>query len=292
MNGIRPRAFPSSSHIDRETDALIARDLWYTPPGATVPVLRGVSLALRPGEHVALLGHNGSGKTTLARHLNGQTLPRCGSVTVDGLSTAEPHQQPAIRRIVGRLFQNPDHQIVGASVEEDLLWGMPRDIDPADARRRAREALALVDLVGIEGRPTWRLSGGQKQRLALAGVLARGAHYLVCDEPTAQLDGRSREEVAAALLACVERGIGLLWITHRLEEAILAQRIVLLQGGMVVLDAPPAEALRQHPALCEALPSTVALAERLRAEGIGVPALPRSPEELAAALAAALEAAP
>ena len=292
MNGSQSRAGLHASRLEYKAKGLVAQDLWYTPPGASAPVLRGVSLVLRPGEHVALLGHNGSGKTTLARHLNGQALPQRGHVTVDGLSTADPHQQPAIRRIVGRLFQNPDHQIVGASVEEDLLWGMPRGLDPAEARRRAHAALELVDLAGTEGRPTWRLSGGQKQRLALAGVLARGARYLVCDEPTAQLDGRSREEVAAALLACVERGIALLWITHRLEEAILARRIVLLQAGAVVLDAPPEAALTRYPALRAALPATVALAERLRAAGLSVPALPRSPDELAAALVTALETAP
>lgn len=260
--------------------------LWHTPPGAAQPALASVSLALRPGEYVALLGHNGSGKSTLARHLNGQLVPQQGSVTVDGLNTADAAALPAIRRTIGRIFQNPDHQIVGASVEEDVLWGTPRGLDPAEAHRRMRDALAAVGLAGCEDRPTWRLSGGQKQRLALAGVLARGSRYLVCDEPTAMLDGRSREDVAEVLLACRDRAIGLLWITHRLDEALGADRIVLLRAGRVVADGSPAQVLSATPDLAALLPATAALATRLAAQGLPVDPLPAAPEVLAADLAA------
>jgi energy-coupling factor transport system ATP-binding protein len=283
----RPRAQVQDATTD--TDTLSVRDLWHTPPGAARAALAGVSLILRPGEHVALLGHNGSGKSTLARHLNGQQRPQRGSVFVDGLSTAELNSLPAIRRRVGRIFQNPDHQIVGASVEEDVLWGMPRGLDRAEARLRMAEALAAVGLGDLADRPTWRLSGGQKQRLALAGVLARGSRYLICDEPTAMLDGHSREEVGAAMLDCARRGLGLLWITHRLEEALIADRVVLLRDGKVEIDAPPAEALARSDELRASLPATTMLAEQLIARGFDVPALPRSPEALAEALAGALE---
>jgi energy-coupling factor transport system ATP-binding protein len=246
-----------------------------------VPALRDVSLRLSPGEFVAVLGHNGSGKSTLARHLNGLLHPQAGSVTVDGLSTAVPSDLPAVRRRVGLIFQNPDHQIVGASVQEDVLWGMPAGIPPAEAYRRTAESLQAVGLQGYEGHATWRLSGGQKQRLALAGVLARGPHYLVCDEPTALLDGRSREEVQGLLLGCRQRGLGLFWITHRLEEALPADRILVLKAGKVIAMTTPRGLLASDESAALVLPPQVALARRLRAAGLDVDDLPPSIDALA-----------
>lgn len=293
MSLLRERATPPTAAAAplAHGDGIAAEGVWHTPDGATRPALAGVSLTLKPGEHVALLGHNGSGKSTLARHLNGQLVPQRGTVTVDGLPTADPAALPAIRRVVGRIFQNPDHQIVGASVEEDVLWGMPRGLDPVEARRRTAEALAAVGLGGCEERPTWRLSGGQKQRLALAGVLARGSRYLVCDEPTAMLDGRSREDVAEVLLACRARGLGLLWITHRLDETLNADRIVLLRAGRVAADGPPAQVLAAAPDLAALLPATAVLASRLARDGVAINPLPASPEALAGDLLAALDGA-
>ncbi len=273
---------PSSSGIDVD-------GLTYTPPGAGRPALRGVSLSLAPGEFVALLGHNGSGKSTLARHLNGLIAPQSGSVRVDGMATASSGDLPAIRRRVGLIFQNPDHQIVGASVLEDVLWGMPAGLDPSEGRKRSVEALAAVGLDGFEAHATWRLSGGQKQRLALAGVLARGPRYLVCDEPTALLDGASREEVKRLLLGCRERGLGLLWIAHRLEEALPADRLIVLKAGQIVAQGTPRELIGVHPEVVLSLPAPVALARRLRELGVDLDSLPTSTEALAAELTALLD---
>jgi energy-coupling factor transport system ATP-binding protein len=260
-------------HVDRIT---------YTPPGAEHPVLREVSLTLAPREFVAVLGHNGSGKSTLARHLNGLLTPQQGAVDVDGLSTACPDDLPLLRRRVGLIFQNPDHQIVGASVAEDVLWGMPAGISRGEALLRTDEALRAVGLDGYEAQATWRLSGGQKQRLALAGVLARGPHYLVCDEPTALLDGRSREEARRLLLGCRDRGIGLLWITHRLDEALLADRLLVLEAGVVVDSGTPRELIARRDEIAGSLPSLFELARVLREAGVPVDDLPRSPASLAA----------
>ncbi|HLZ71086.1 MAG TPA: ATP-binding cassette domain-containing protein [Dehalococcoidia bacterium] len=288
MRSIRRRLWPGKPQPPSSSGIQVA-GLSYTPPGAERPALSDVSLSLAPGEFVALLGHNGSGKSTLARHLNGLIAPQRGSVCADGLSTAEPRDLPAIRRRVGLIFQNPDHQIVGASVLEDVLWGMPAGLDPAEGRRRSLEALRSVGLEGFEAHATWRLSGGQKQRLALAGVLARGPHYLVCDEPTALLDGASREEAKRLLLGCRERGIGLLWITHRLEEALPADRLVVLKAGQIVAQGTPRELIGAHPEVVLSLPAPVALARRLRELGVDIDPLPTSTDALSAELVALLE---
>jgi energy-coupling factor transport system ATP-binding protein len=292
MFSLKRRLFGTASLPASHPEGIIVSRLTHTPAGVMRPALRDVSLRLAPGEFIALLGHNGSGKSTLARHLNGLIAPQAGRVCVDGMSTAAPADLPAIRRRVGLIFQNPDHQIVGASVLEDVLWGMPAGLDPAEGRRRSREALAAVGLEGFEAHATWRLSGGQKQRLALAGVLARGPRYLICDEPTALLDGASREEAKRLLLGCRDRGIGLLWITHRLEEALPADRLIVLKAGQIVAQGTPRELIGSHPEVLLTLPAPVALARRLRELGVDLDPLPASTEALAAELAALLERTP
>ncbi|HEY7293903.1 MAG TPA: ATP-binding cassette domain-containing protein [Dehalococcoidia bacterium] len=283
MRSIRRRLWPDAPPAP-PSSGIAVQELSYTPPGAQQPVLRGVSLNLAPGEFIALLGQNGSGKSTLARHLNGLIAPQSGRVSVDGLSTTSAADLPSIRRRVGLIFQNPDHQIVGASVLEDVLWGMPAGLDGVESRKRSTEALAAVGLTGFEAHATWRLSGGQKQRLALAGVLARGPQYLVCDEPTALLDGASREEVKRLLLGCRARGIGLLWITHRLEEALPADRLLVLRDGRVVADGTPRALIGSHPEVVLTLPAPVALARQLHDAGVDVDPLPTSTEGLASEL--------
>ena len=278
---VRTHGSVTSVFTARPLGGVRAESLTYTPPGAASPILRDVSLSLLPGEFVAVLGHNGSGKSTLARHLNGLLAAQSGSVTVDGLNAADPVALPQIRRRVGLIFQNPDHQIVGASVAEDVLWGMPAGLLPQEARIRMEEALRAVGLDGIQSQATWRLSGGQKQRLALAGVLARGPQYLVCDEPTALLDGRSRAEVGQLLIGCRDRGLGLLWITHRLDEALLADRLLVLQSGRIVASGPPGAVIAARPELAVELPPVAGLAAALRSAGLQVGEFPRSPQALA-----------
>lgn len=284
-----PAPPPSRLLIDDSSSGIHIVDITYSPPGTQTSILRGVSLALQPGEFVAVLGHNGSGKSTLARHINGLLLPEAGSIIVDGLSTANRVHLPAIRRRVGMIFQNPDHQIVGTSVAEDVLWGMPAHVPPSEARARLARVLAAVGLEGYEDQPTWRLSGGQKQRLALAGVLAREPRYLVCDEPTALLDGRSRAEARELLLDCHRRGLGLLWITHRIEEALLADRILILVEGTIAISGSTQELLARGTAHLPSPPPLVQAALRLRALGIELDPLPRSTHKLAVQLAALLD---
>lgn len=289
MLSLKRRLFGAKPEVAAPIAGIAVSGLSHTPAGAARPALRDLSMRLAPGEFVALLGHNGSGKSTLARHLNGLIAPQTGSVSVDGMTTAAPIDLPAIRRRVGLIFQNPDHQIVGASVLEDVLWGMPAGLDPEEGRRRSQEALAAVGLEAFAAHATWRLSGGQKQRLALAGVLARGPRYLVCDEPTALLDGASREEVKRLLLGCRNRGIGLLWITHRLEEALPADRLIVLKAGQIVAQGTPRDLIGAHPEVALTPPAPVALARRLRDLGVDLDPLPPSTEALAAELAGLLE---
>jgi energy-coupling factor transporter ATP-binding protein EcfA2 len=272
------------------TAGIRVSDLSFTPPGATHTTLREVSLELAPGEFVAVLGHNGSGKSTLARHLNGLIAPQSGSVLVDELDASRPSDRPALRRRVGLIFQNSEHQIVGASVAEDVYWGIGSELERDEATRRMLDALHAVGLDGYENQATWRLSGGQKQRLALAGVLVRGPRYLVCDEPTALLDGRSREEARELLLGCRDRGLGLLWITHRLDEALLADRLLVLESGAVAATGTPAAVLAGRPELAAAVPPLAELAARLRRAGVTVQELPRGADDLAGEVAAALAA--
>src|SRR5438105_534622 len=244
--------------------------LRYTPPGAKRHALDRVSLDLSPGELVAVLGHNGSGKSTLARHLNGLIRPQSGRVTVDELDASKAEDLPALRRRVGLIFQNPDHQIVGATVAEDVAWGVPGGLPPDELAGRIAAALAAVGLEDYAGQATWRLSGGQKQRLALAGVLARDPCYLVCDEVTALLDGRTREEVRDLLLGCRDRGLGLLWITHRLDEALLADRVLVLRQGSIIAGGVPGDVIAAVPELAAGLPPLTEVARRLRQAGLQV----------------------
>jgi len=214
------------------------RDVTFAYPGTEGPAaLSGVSLGLHPGELVVVLGRNGSGKSTLARLLNGLLLPDSGTVEVDGLSTSSADGIWEIRRTVGLVFQNPDNQIVGTLVEEDVAFGpenlgLPRD----ELRSRVDTALAAVGLTGLERREPHLLSGGQKQRLAIAGALALDPAYLVLDEPTAMLDPRGRADVLRVLANLRARGTGIMHVTHHVEDAADADRVVVLDGGRAAFE--------------------------------------------------------
>jgi energy-coupling factor transport system ATP-binding protein len=235
-----------------------------------------VNVSVQRGEFVAILGMNGSGKSTLARHLNALLLPTEGAVRVDGLDTREEVNLWPIRDQVGMVFQNPDNQIVAAIVEEDVAFGPENQgCPPPEIRQRVEAALATVGMTQMRDRAPHLLSGGQKQRVAIAGALALRPACLVLDEPTAMLDPSGRLEVVEVVHRLNrELGMTVVWITHFMEEAALADRVVVMAGGKVALEGPPREVFVQAKRLRELrldVPPAVAAAERLRAGGVPLP---------------------
>ncbi len=257
--------------------------------GVRVEALRGVDLAIEPGEFVALIGPNGSGKSTLARHFNALLLPTEGQVWVDGLPTSDPRHVWTIRGRVGMVFQNPDNQFVASTVEEDVAFGpenmaLPRD----EIRARVDQALALVGMTHYRTHPPQRLSGGQKQRVAIAGALATRPACLVFDEPTSMLDPPSRREVLDIMRRLnAEEGITLVLITQSMDEAAAARRVVAMHGGRIMIDGAPRVVFEQRErlqALGLDLPFPVEIGHRLRERGIELPLGLLTVQELAGAL--------
>jgi len=208
-----------------------------------VPALLGVDFDVRAGECVALVGGNGSGKSTLAKHLNALLLPTDGHVLVDGLDTRDADAVWEIRRRVGMIFEHPDDQLIAAVVEEDVAFGPENlGLPPAEIRTRVSAALRAVGLEALRRRAPHLLSGGQKQRVAIAGVLAMAPKCLVLDEATSMLDPEGQREVMDLVLRlCRGEGLALILVTHAMEEAALADRVVVLAGGRVALEGTPAE---------------------------------------------------
>lgn len=261
----------------RDPVLLQAVDVTCRYPGRAQgrPALDRLSLTLARGEWVAVAGPNGSGKSTLARVLAGLIPYQEGELWLNGQRLTP--QAYDVRTRVGLVFQDPASQVVGATVEEDVAFGPENlGLPPSEIRRRVEEALALVGLAAMRHRPTRSLSGGQRQRLAMAGALAMEPDLLILDEPTAMLDPRGQEEVLAAvrrLNRCKKTAV--LWITHRLEETLLAHRLLILQRGQVVAAGPPAPLLagRQGPVESWGLrpPEVIRLAGALRRQGLPVP---------------------
>jgi len=253
------------------------------------PALEKINVTFQRGEYIALLGHNGSGKSTLARLLNGLYLPTAGRLLVGGLDTRHPVARRRIRELVGMIFSDPDNQIIATLVEDDVAWGLAaRGWPLARIRERVTEALTAVGMEQMRGRPPYELSGGQRQRLAIAGVLALAPDCIVADEPTALLDPQARGEMVALLQQlCQRQGITIIHTTHLLEEAALADRILILDAGQIVLSGTPTEIfsdLERLQALRLVVPQMALLGERLRALGIPVPVNALTPESLIAAL--------
>lgn len=262
---------------------------------ANTPALLDVDLEIAPGERLAVIGANGSGKTTLARCLNGLHLPDSGEVEVDGRSTRDPESLFEIRRLVGMVFQNPDDQLVSTTVETEIAFGLENLAVPAAVmRERVEEALTAFHLTEYRRHPPHRLSGGEKQRVAVAAAVALRPRYLVLDEPTALLDPTGRREVNELLRTLHDRsGVATIHITHSPEEAMAADRVIVMDQGRVLQDAPP-EVLFAEPepllALGLGIPFASALVAGLRRGGVAVPvgAPPADLESLAAAVAAAV----
>ena len=195
--------------------------------------LSGVSLAVERGEFVALLGHNGCGKSTLAKHFNAMLLPTSGKVFVDGMDTAEEALKYEIRRRVGLVLQNPDNQLVASIVEEDVAFGPENlGVPPKEIRQRVDDALKAVEMYDYRLAAPYKLSGGQKQRVAIAGIIAMQPECIVLDEPTAMLDPRGRTEVLNTIHKLNrELGITIVLITHYMDEAVTADRVVVMDSG-------------------------------------------------------------
>lgn len=236
-----------------------------------VKALDNVSLDIHEGEHIAVLGHNGCGKSTLAKHLNALLLPTAGTVEVDAVDTANEADLWTIRQMVGMVFQNPDNQLVATTVEEDVAFGPENmGMEPALIRQRVDEALALVGMSQFKDKGPHLLSGGQKQRVAIAGIIAMRPKYIVFDEPTAMLDPIGRKEVMDTMQRLNrEEGITVINITHFMEEAVLADRVVVMDHGRIVLSGTPKEVFTQVDLLKEMqldVPPIVELAALLHKE--------------------------
>ena len=248
----------------------------YEVSGRSIRALRDVSLSVRAGEYLALIGANGSGKSTLARHLNALLLPDKGQVWVNGWNTRDQSHRWDIRRTVGMVFQNPDSQLVATVVEEEVAFG-PENLGLPweEVRRRVEDALATVGLAAERGRNPQFLSAGQKQRLALAGVLALEPECIVLDEASALLDPAGRGAVLKVLETLHAQGRTIVMITHLMDEAARADRVVVLEEGRVAADAPPRQVFCRGSELRRwglMLPSATALAQALNRDLKGFPA--------------------
>ena len=258
-----------------------------------VPVLRGVDLAIEQGSFVVVLGHNGSGKSTLAKTFNGILLPCGGSVYVAGMDTRKEDLLLSIRSTVGMVFQNPDNQIVANVVEEDVAFAPENlGVPSQEIRRRVDDALAAVGMSEFVRHAPHLLSGGQKQRIAIAGVLAMEPACIILDEATAMLDPVGRREVLDAVHRLNrEKGITVVLITHHMNEAEDADRVVVMDDGRVVLDGAPREVFQRVEELRSmglTVPDTVDLLDRLRKDGLDVPLTALTVEACADAILAAV----
>ena len=267
-------------------------DLRFSYPaaeGVSPVVLDGVDLAIKEGSFVAVLGHNGSGKSTLAKHMNAILLPSGGKVYVDGIDTTDEDRLLDVRRAVGMVLQNPDNQIVANVVEEDVAFAPENlGVPPEEIRKRVDEALKAVNMYEFREHAPHLLSGGQKQRIAIAGVIAMEPRCVVLDEPTAMLDPTGRADVLRTIKALnQERGVTVVLITHHMDEAAQADRLVVMSKGRVVADGVPKEVfshVEELKAVGLTVPQTTQLLWELRQEGISVPLDALSDEECAAAL--------
>ncbi len=249
-----------------------------------------VDLDVQPGEFIAILGHNGSGKSTLAKHINAILSPTEGSVWVDGMDTSQEEHIWDIRQRAGMVFQNPDNQIIGQVVEEDVGFGPENmGVPTKEIWERVEESLKAVGMYEYRRHSPNKLSGGQKQRVSIAGVLAMHPKCIVLDEPTAMLDPKGRREVIRAVRALNQvEGITVVLITHYMEETIHADRVFVMDSGRIAMEGTPRQVFSQVERLQELrldVPQVTLLAHELRKKGIGLPEGILTVEELADALA-------
>ncbi|MCI9475223.1 MAG: energy-coupling factor transporter ATPase [Emergencia sp.] len=240
-----------------------------------VRAIDDVSLSIERGSFTAIIGRNGSGKSTLAKNLNGLLLPSGGRIFVRGWDTSDDNHIWDVRQSAGMVFQNPDNQLVSSIVEDDVAFGPENlGIDPVEIRRRVDDALTAVNMGKYKKKSPHMLSGGQKQRIAIAGVVAMKPECIIFDEPTAMLDPKGREEIMEIIRQLHDEGITVVLITHFMDEAVQADRIIIMDRGHVLLDGTPEEVFAQEETIREAsldLPLAVELAQKLRKRGIKIP---------------------
>ncbi|WP_206459809.1 energy-coupling factor transporter ATPase [Anaerovorax sp. IOR16] len=240
-----------------------------------VRAVNGVSLDVERGSFTAIIGKNGSGKSTLAKNLNALLLPSGGAVYVNGYDTKDEEKLWDIRQSAGMVFQNPDNQLVSSIVEDDVAFGPENlGVDPKEIRKTVDDALKSVNMYPYRKNAPHLLSGGQKQRIAIAGVVAMRPECIILDEPTAMLDPHGREEVMDIIETLHREGITILLITHFMEEAAVADRVIIMDAGNVVMDGTPVEIFSQSEKIKAVnldVPLAVEIGNRLRSNGIPVP---------------------
>ena len=253
-----------------------------------------IDLTVERGEFIAVLGHNGSGKSTLAKLTNAILVPESGTVTVDGIDTSDEDKLIDIRRKVGMVFQNPDNQIVATIVEDDVAFGPENlGVAPEEIRKRVDGALKAVGMYEYRLREPHKLSGGQKQRVAIAGIIAMQTGCIVLDEPTAMLDPRGRREVFDTVRRLNrEMGITVLFVTHFMDEAVKADRVIVIDSGRLCLDGTPREVFSQTELLRRCgldVPQSTELCHRLIEKGLDLPGNILDADECVEALSKIME---
>lgn len=249
-------------------------------------VIDNLNLNIEKGSFTAIIGHNGSGKSTLAKHINAILLPCGGSMTVCGINTADEEKLYELRKNAGMVFQNPDNQIVATIVEEDVAFGLENIAVPwEEMHRRVKDALVSVNMYEYRKRAPHLLSGGQKQRVAIAGILAMEPQCIILDEPTAMLDPKGRKEVLDTIISLNKtKNITIVLITHYMDEAAKADRVVVLDKGKVIFDDPPEEIFEKEEELLSLgldVPQSTALAHMLSKKGLKIKSGILSPNECA-----------
>ncbi|MFQ7287481.1 MAG: energy-coupling factor transporter ATPase [Lacrimispora saccharolytica] len=251
----------------------------YEEEGAEPEATRAiddVNLDIQAGQFIAVLGHNGSGKSTLAKHINGLLVPTEGTLWVDNMDTSEEEDIWKIRQKAGMVFQNPDNQIIGSVVEEDVGFGPENiGIPTEEIWKRVDESLQATGMVAYRHHSPNKLSGGQKQRVAIAGVMAMRPECIVLDEPTAMLDPNGRKEVLKAVRELnEEEGVTVILITHYMEEVVFADHVFVMDQGRVVMQGTPREVfsrVEELKALRLDVPQVTLLAHELKQAGVEIP---------------------